>query len=549
MPKRIMIQCRSNVKKDAVRRESINGVEHIIVSSMTLPDNIVMNRGLYPAEEIDKSFHTLERTLAPVEHPSDSDGQFLSASDPEAIHNFHAGAFNMNVEKVGNRIKVDKYINVQEAQKTDRGRRLLDRINELETSNDPRPIHTSTGIFLEVEPMGEAKENKDGLEYDWIARNMVFDHDAILLDSVGAAQPHQGVGMAVNGDQEHEVQIFALNKVSAAKNLPLADSDHKWDAGEAAKRVREKIGAEDEPNATYGRYHLWFDAENAENFGAYKLPFVDIIDGKAHAVPAALRNAAARLGQTQGPSASEKDDIRGIIDNYLEKLRANAEGVSMTELHQKVFEALEKIGLNIMYIEELFESEVIFMAREELFTVPYRIDNGMVTIVGIPVPVERVVSFNPKRNSKGEAMKEHIINALKAAGIQVNDDHTDEQLLEMYNNMLSANQETGDNSDDNSHSDDIAKAVENALKPVADKLESLEGTINAQAEKDLDKYAETVANSGKFPGLDVDSAKLLGLEKLKEMAANCGSSFGLNPVFNSQSQDDKFDLSSLEMPK
>lgn len=457
MPKRIMIQCRSNVKKDAIRRESINGVEHIIVSSMTMPDDIVMNRGLYPAEEINKSFHTLERTLAPVEHPSDNNGQFLSASDPEAIHNFHAGAFNMNVEKEGNRIKVDKYINVQEAQKTDRGLRLLDRINEIETSNDPRPIHTSTGIFLEVEPMGEAMENDDGLEYDWVARNMVFDHDAILLDSVGAAQPHQGVGMAVNGEDEYEVQSFEVN------------------ADESEEEEKTEIKTRDS--------------------------------------------------------------------------RTNQDGVSLSELHQKVFEALEKIGLNVMYIEELFDSEVIFQAREELFTVPYRIDNGMVTIVGIPVPVERVVSFNPKQNSKGEAMKDLILNYFKKHDIEVNDQMTDDELFAKYNEHLQANQETGNDSDDNGASDQIATAIENALKPVADKLESLEGTINAQADKDLEKYAETVANSGKYPGLDADSAKSLGLEKLKEMAANCGSSFGVSPVFNSGSKDDKFDLSSLEMPK
>ncbi len=265
---------------------------------------------------------------------------------------------------------------------------------------------------------------------------------------------------------------------------------------------------------------------------------MDIIDGKAHAVPAALRNAAARLGQTQGPSASEKDDIRGIIDNYLEKLRGNAEGVSMTERHQKVFDALQNIGLDVLYIEELFESEVIFQAREELFTVPYRIDDGMVTIVGIPVPVERVVSFNPKQNSKGEAMKDLILNYFKEHNIEVNENMTDDELFAKYNEHLQANQETGNTDDGNGQGNELADAVANALKPVVDKLDSLEGKFNAQASEDLDKYAETVANSGKYPGLDVDSAKLLGLDKLREMAANCGGSFGLSPVHNSQSQDD-----------
>ena len=132
-----MVQCRTAINRDAVRRESIDGVEHIIVSSSTLPDDIVMNGGLYPADEIADSFKSLELTLAPIEHPS-INGQFISANDPRAIHGFHAGAFNMNVKQADGRVHIDKYINVSEAMKTDRGKRLLDRIDELENNADAR---------------------------------------------------------------------------------------------------------------------------------------------------------------------------------------------------------------------------------------------------------------------------------------------------------------------------------------------------------------------------------------------------------------------------
>ena len=180
MPKKIMVQCSTRIHKADISRSSIAGVEHIVVSSATLPDNVVMNGGLYPAEEIEKGFATLERTLAPVEHPVDSNGNFLSASDPVAIHGFHAGAFNTNVRRENGRVLVDKTVNVQEALKTERGKRLLDRINELETSDSPRPIHTSVACFLEVEELAEPQTNAVGDEFTWIARNMVFDHVAIV---------------------------------------------------------------------------------------------------------------------------------------------------------------------------------------------------------------------------------------------------------------------------------------------------------------------------------------------------------------------------------
>ena len=164
-PNRIMIQCRSLVDKSAIRRESINGVEHIIVESFTLPDNIVMNEIMYPAEEIEDSFLGLERTLAPVEHPTDSNGNFISANDPIAIHGFHAGAFNTNVSRENGRVRIEKKINVQQALKSDKGLRLLDRIDELETNTEPRPIHTSVGVFLTVEELDKPQTNTAGQEF------------------------------------------------------------------------------------------------------------------------------------------------------------------------------------------------------------------------------------------------------------------------------------------------------------------------------------------------------------------------------------------------
>lgn len=206
--KKKLVQCATEVKRDAVSRKVIDGVEHIVVSSSTLPDNIVMNGGLYPADEIEKGFMSLERTLAPLEHPQ-SDGLYISATDPSAINNYYAGAYNENVRRENGRVHVDKVINVAEAMKSERGKRILDRVSEIEKNEQARPIHTSVGVFVTVDALEEPAVNDAGQEYTWVARDMVFDHDAILLDSVGAAQPNQGVGMAVNaeGDQFEVVVV------------------------------------------------------------------------------------------------------------------------------------------------------------------------------------------------------------------------------------------------------------------------------------------------------------------------------------------------------
>ncbi len=164
--------------------------------SATLPDNVVMNGGLYPADEIEKSYKSLERTPAPLGHPL-VNGQYVSARDVDAINNFWVGAYNENVRRENGRVFLDKVIDVENAQSTERGRTLLEAINE------GKPIHTSTGLLVNQEPV-------EGEDYKWIARNMDFDHDAILINEEGAAGPSQGVGMMVNSKGE-EIAVENLS--------------------------------------------------------------------------------------------------------------------------------------------------------------------------------------------------------------------------------------------------------------------------------------------------------------------------------------------------
>lgn len=439
--KRVLIQCQTLVDRTAVSRKSIDGIEHVVVSSRTLPDDIVMNGGLYPASEIAKSFTSLERTLAPVEHPTDSTGSFISAFDPMAIHNFYAGAFNENVRQEDGRVSIDKVINVQEARKTDRGKRLLDRIDELENNSDPRPIHTSTGIFLEVEETDGPQTNANGQEYTWIARNMVFDHDAILLDSVAAAQPHQGVGMAVNGDgEELEVQ----------QALVTIDADPDEDMSHS--------------------------------------------------------------------------EIRDALDN-----------------------AIRQPPLNGDWIVDVFEDTVVFMSGELYFSAPYVLAGRVAKIVGIPLPVERDVTYIPKTNQKGDAMKELMLAALAAAGVTVNTDISDDDLLAKYNELQAAqNSDAGADGDDDNTG--LADVVANALKPITEKLDGLEAKINKQGTQEADQYAETVGNSDKYPGLDVEAAKKLPVDTLKGMAANCAPAYGV-PLTVVNGGKDGDANKSFDMPK
>lgn len=181
----VRVNIRTLANSAKIRREKRNGRDVIIVPSATLPDDVVMNDILYPAAEIAKSYKTLERTPAPLGHPS-VNGKFLSARDPEGLNQGWIGAWNENVRQEGGRVLLDKVIDVERANQSEGGKRVLAAID----AGDP--VHTSTGLLAIMDAA-----NGD-VPYKFTARDIEFDHDAILLDEDGAATPEQGVGMMVN---------------------------------------------------------------------------------------------------------------------------------------------------------------------------------------------------------------------------------------------------------------------------------------------------------------------------------------------------------------
>ena len=219
------VNVRVAVNAASIRREQHNGREHIVIPSFTLPDEVIMNGGLYPHDEIEKAYASLEGTLAPLGHPQ-VDGEYVSARQPEAINSYHVGAWNRNVKRVGNRISVEKWLDVEYAKNTEGGRQVLSAIDKGE------PVHTSTGIFLDR----EMTPNADG--YGWIARNMSLDHDAILIGETGAATPADGVGMMVN-------KTFVINSAIPVVNEDALDDSYGEKLAILSEAVKERFATSD----------------------------------------------------------------------------------------------------------------------------------------------------------------------------------------------------------------------------------------------------------------------------------------------------------------
>lgn len=120
---------------------TINGREHYVIrGAVPIVDDIVMNGGLYPAEEINNSYKTMEGKLMPLPHPM-VDGKYVSANDPRAINTYHVGAWAQNVSKSGDQVVMDVYINKAVAETKPDGKRLINRLDEMIAGTNTDPIH------------------------------------------------------------------------------------------------------------------------------------------------------------------------------------------------------------------------------------------------------------------------------------------------------------------------------------------------------------------------------------------------------------------------
>lgn len=194
-----------------ITTETIDGKPHIVVRGITpVVDDIVMNRKLYPAAEIEKAYNTLERNPMPLGHPK-VDGKHVSARDVRAVNEFHVGAWLQNVSHKDGKVTGDMYVNRQYAESSDKGKRLINRLDDMLSGANADPIHISTGLLYSgITANGESK----GKKYNEIATNMMFDHVAVLLDEPGAGTPSEGVGIFVNSDGD-EQQIEMANLANA----------------------------------------------------------------------------------------------------------------------------------------------------------------------------------------------------------------------------------------------------------------------------------------------------------------------------------------------
>jgi len=154
----------------------------------------------------------------------------------------------------------------------------------------------------------------------------------------------------------NSADVTGFKSVVAFQDLPLADREREWDSGAAIARVREWADAESEPNERFRQAFFWYDRENADEFGAYKLPYADVIDGRLVAIPRGVFAAAAALAGARGGVDIPQDDRSGVIVNverYYEKM-----GLDSPFSEQSCFRVDSLDGLTERELEKLLKKGV-----------------------------------------------------------------------------------------------------------------------------------------------------------------------------------------------
>lgn len=208
-----------------ISEQIIDGDPHYVIKNVVpVVDDIVMNSILYPGDEIKKSFHGLDGKPAPYNHPM-IDGKYVSASMTRAANQFSVGAWIENSSHDGSKALVDMKVNKVVAERSDKGKELLSRIEALRVNEDgAEPIQVSTGLLLNRE---SAKGESKGKKYSSIARNMEWDHLAILPPGVpGAGTPSDGVGIfSTNGE---DIERIVVNLEDSAMTDESANKIKWW---------------------------------------------------------------------------------------------------------------------------------------------------------------------------------------------------------------------------------------------------------------------------------------------------------------------------------
>lgn len=216
---RVNILTAINAASVTINRTEIDGEKYAIIKNVLwMTDGVVLNGGLYAAEDNEKGYPSMDGRLMPFRHP-EVNGEYVAISQLDsadvavALGKHYGGVHAQNARKAGSDYFVDVMINERVANAHEDGVLLLNWVSKVENGEKPDPIHMSTGLMTNrVQANGESR----GKKYTWRAANQAYDHLAILFHENGAGGDE--IAIAVN------CEMVINSKLDEANEDALDDS-------------------------------------------------------------------------------------------------------------------------------------------------------------------------------------------------------------------------------------------------------------------------------------------------------------------------------------
>lgn len=212
MPRKIAINSHSTGK---FRTEVINNRPHLVTEMVSIEGDSVMNGLGYLLADVTIAHPQLDALPAPASHPT-VNGENVSAFHPLAINAFHVGGMVRNPRMVGNQVINELVFDIEVAEKDDRGKEIMSRIQKGES------IGVSTGLNADVK---NQKGTIGTTPFEGIVSNIQFDHVAVLLDEQPAGDNTFTINKEVTICNLHDSVNELREKVREAANTKFGSDD------------------------------------------------------------------------------------------------------------------------------------------------------------------------------------------------------------------------------------------------------------------------------------------------------------------------------------
>jgi len=156
-------------------------------------------------------------------------------------------------------------------------------------------------------------------------------------------------------------------KAVPPQHQPPLDEDSAWDKTKAINQLRKwasKDGSGDKDTIDWNKYRMgfgWYDAENKENFGSYKLPHHYVEDGQLTTAKRGVIAAMAALMGARGGVDIPDDDVPrvyGHLAHHYEQWDGEPPPLKMVETIRTIMKEFDDVPKELEAFIELIAEDV-----------------------------------------------------------------------------------------------------------------------------------------------------------------------------------------------